>query len=101
MTAIEKYLGEYLDYLEIEKNRSPRTRENYERYLKTFFTLANVRDLKDISENQVRDFRIKLARQELKKSTQSYYVIAIRNFLKYLIKKDRVRLRLILRAISD
>lgn len=86
MSDIERHLSEYLDYLEIEKNRSPKTRENYERYLKLFFGEVNIKSLKDITEERVRSFRVVLARKDIKKNTQSYYVIAIRNFLKYLIK---------------
>ena len=91
---IQKLLKEYLDYLEIEKNRSPKTRENYERYLKSFFKHAYVKSVKDVSLEKIRNFRISLARLKtaenkgLKKITQNYYVIAIRNFLKYLIKRD-------------
>ena len=81
-------LKNYLDYLEIEKNRALKTRENYEHYLKTFFNQAEISSAKDISENAVRDFRLFLARRDIKKITQSYYVIALRNFLKYLIKHD-------------
>lgn len=94
MSAAEKLLKEYLDYLEIEKNRSVRTREAYERYLKTFFRSARIKDIKDITPESVRSFRLELARMKtgngagIKKSTQSYYAIAIRNFLKYLVKKD-------------
>jgi len=94
MPSAQELLTEYLDYLEIEKNRSIRTRENYERYLKTFFTYAKIRDLDNITEETIRSFRLYLGRtkgsggEALKKSTQSYYAIAIRNFLKYLIKKD-------------
>lgn len=90
----EKLLKDYLDYLEIEKNRSLRTRENYERYLRSFFKLAGIKDIRDITEEAIRNFRLKLARQKgsagenLKKNTQSYYAIAVRNFLKFLIKKD-------------
>jgi len=87
-TKIEKYLEEYLDYLEIEKNRSPKTRGNYEHYLREFLKASEAKDPKDITEDAVRQFRIQLARKELKKVTQSYFVIAIRNFLKYLIKRD-------------
>ena len=86
MTEAEKFLKNYLDYLEVEKNRSQKTRENYERYLKTFFKQSRIRTLSQITDDSVRDFRLALARQGLKKNTQSYYVIAIRNFLKYLIK---------------
>ena len=88
MADIEKLLKDYLDYLEIEKNRAPKTRENYEHYLRSFFKSAKIADLKDLNEAAIRDFRIGLARSGLKKVTQNYYVIAIRNFLKYLIKND-------------
>lgn len=91
---IQKLLKEYLDYLEIEKNRSPKTRENYERYLNYFVKKMEIKTIQDITSGSVKNFRIQLARaanekgESLKKSTQSYYVIAIRNFLKYLIKQD-------------
>jgi site-specific recombinase XerD len=101
MTEAEKFLKEYLDYLEIEKNRSPKTRVSYERYLKEFFAAAKVRTVRDITETRIREFRVALARRTtrlrqgsggqgrtLKKTTQSYYVIALRNFLKYLVKRD-------------
>src|SRR5580692_5723156 len=87
-TEIEKLLREYLNYLEIEKNRSPKTRENYEHYLKEFLTFSKVRTAKDITDETVREFRLALARRTMKRITQSYYVIAIRNFLKYLAKRD-------------
>lgn len=94
MSQTDKLLKDYLDYLEIEKNRSLRTRANYERYLKRFFESQKIKDIKDITAESIRNFRIKLARIKvgvgayLKKNTQSYYAIAIRNFLKYLIRKD-------------
>ncbi|MDO8601930.1 MAG: tyrosine-type recombinase/integrase [bacterium] len=102
-TDIEKLLKDYLDYLEIEKNRSPKTRENYEHYLKHFFKLAHIKSHKDITAEKIRDFRIQLARPQrqegvrdggqarkepLKKITQNYYIIALRTFLKFLIKRD-------------
>lgn len=88
MDSIQKFLQEYLDYLEIEKNRSIKTRENYERYLKAFFDFGKIKNEKEITSEIVREFRLYLARQGIKKNTQSYYIIALRNFLKYLIKRD-------------
>lgn len=97
MTELEKYLEDYLNYLEVERGRSIKTRENYGRYLKAFFAWGKIRSLKDINLDLVRNFRMHLARlirgQDkaevgLKKNTQAYYIIAIRNFLKYLIKRD-------------
>ncbi len=97
--SVAKYLRDYLDYLTIEKNRSQKTVENYERYLRTFFKDAGVGNISDISESSIRSFRASLARKGIKKITQNYYVIAIRNFLKFLAKRgiksvspDRVEL---------
>jgi site-specific recombinase XerD len=95
MASIDALLTDYLNYLEIEKNRSPKTRENYERYLRKFVAMTGVKSPQDITDTVVRNFRIRLARPdtssgrtEIKKVTQSYYIIALRNFLKYLAKRD-------------
>jgi site-specific recombinase XerD len=88
MTKIETLLTDYLNYLEIEKNRSPKTRENYEHYLRVFLRDTGAKKPDDITDTLVRNFRIALARKNLKKQTQAYYVIALRNFLKYLAKRD-------------
>lgn len=85
-------LKEYLDCLEIEKGRLPRTRVSYEHYLRHFFAQTKIREVDDITLEAIRDFRLALARTERKKVTQNYYVIAIRNFLKYLNKKDLLTL---------
>lgn len=93
-TEIKKYIKAYLEYLEIEKNRSIKTIENYGRYLRVFINKTNIKSIKDINRDTIKKFRIKLARTPngkngtLSKKTQSYYIIALRNFLKYLIKQD-------------
>lgn len=89
MADIKQLLKDYLDYLEIEKNRSVLTRENYERYLGTFFRESGIATVGQITLEKIKNFRLALARKKnLKKITQAYYIIALRNFLKYLIKKD-------------
>jgi len=94
MTELESYIKEYLGYLEVEKNRSPKTVENYRRYLEAFAKTIAAKSIKDVNPENVRRFRLTLSRKPgeesefLKKTTQSYYVIAIRNFLKYLIKNN-------------
>lgn len=87
-TEIERLLQDYLNYLEIEKNRSPRTSENYEHYLAEFLKFAQISSPAEITDSVVREFRIALARREIKRVTQGYYAIALRNFLKYLAKRD-------------
>lgn len=87
-SEIQKLFHDYLNYLEIEKGRSSKTSENYKHYLEKFFGFSEVHSPADITEDVVTEFRKSLARSEIKKITQSYYVIAIRNFLKYLAKRD-------------
>ncbi len=87
MAEIDTLFREYLDYLEIEKNRSLKTRENYSRYLDVFLKETGVRTPSDITDGAVRQFRITLARKGIKKITQNYYIIALRNFLKYMVKR--------------
>ncbi len=97
---IETTLKEYLDYLEIEKNRSPRTRASYGRCLKKFIESEEIGSISGIPEERIREFRVKMSRSGgLKKSTQAYFIVAIRNFLKFLVKRgfnsvppDRVEL---------
>jgi len=88
---------QFLEYVEIEKGRSLNTVRNYDHYLSRFFEHTKVKDPKDITENVVREFRLWLNRQEgtlregkkdtLKKKTQNYYLIALRSFLKFLMKR--------------
>lgn len=95
---IKALLKDYLDYLEIEKNRSVKTRVNYERYLKRFLGFAKISKPEQISQDLVRQYRLWLNRQPvrqaqgkpagLKKSTQNYHLIALRNLLKYSAKRD-------------
>jgi site-specific recombinase XerD len=87
-TEIGRLLQDYLNYLEIEKNRSPRTSENYRHYLLEFLKFTKIARPAEITDSVVRDFRVALARREIKRVTQGYYAIALRNFLKYLAKRD-------------
>ena len=81
-------LKDYLDYLEIEKNRSIKTRVNYERYLKRFLEFSKISKPEQISQDLTRQYRLWLNRAGIKKNTQNYHLIALRNFLKYLAKRD-------------
>ncbi|PIR84204.1 hypothetical protein COU18_00415 [Candidatus Kaiserbacteria bacterium CG10_big_fil_rev_8_21_14_0_10_51_14] len=84
---------QFLEYLEIEKGRSVKTVENYDRYLMRFLEYAKVTSAKQITEKMVREFRITLNRSSgvagtMKKNTQNYHLIALRAFLKFLRKRD-------------
>ena len=60
---LEELKRQFLEYLEIERGRSVKTVENYDRYLNRFFTFAKVKLPKDITEEQVREFRPYLYRE--------------------------------------
>jgi len=91
-SPIQNMKQEFLEYVEIEKGRSVKTVENYDRYLTRFFEHAEIKNPKDISEAKIREFRLWLNRQPgvketMKRRTQNYYLIALRSFLKYLAKR--------------
>ncbi|OHB25254.1 MAG: hypothetical protein A2542_03230, partial [Parcubacteria group bacterium RIFOXYD2_FULL_52_8] len=78
----------FLEYVEIEKGRSLKTVENYDRYLKSFFAFGKIMKPGDITDEAVRQFRLFINRKGLKKNTQNYHLIALRTFLKYLLRHD-------------
>ncbi len=83
---------EFLEYLEIEKGRSIKTVENYDRYLARYLTFSKITSPSKITEQSVREFRIHLNRQAgtsgtMKHKTQNYYMISLRAFLKFLRKR--------------
>ena len=91
---IKSLKNDFLEYLEIEKNRSAKTAENYNRYISRFIRYAKISGPDDISEEIIRKYRLYLNRltddkgKGLKKITQNYHVIALRAFLKYLAKRN-------------
>jgi len=94
MPDIKQLLREYLDSLEIEKGRSRLTARNYKFWLGRFIAFSKINDPKDITMDTVRRYRLYLNRLNSKKNyilsrrTQQYHLIALRNFLKYLAKRD-------------
>lgn len=98
MRDLPSLIDEFLEYLEIEKNCSKLTIRDYRHYLKSFnnwfsSTLPD-KTIKDLDLATVRKYRVYLSNREdakgmtLKRITQNYYVIALRSFLRYLIKND-------------
>ena len=85
---------EFLEYMEIEQNRSQKTIANYDHYLTRLIDFAGDIEIKDIDAELIRKWRLWLNRlgtntsDELSKTTQNYHLIALRSFLKYCAKRD-------------
>ncbi|MBB1549322.1 tyrosine-type recombinase/integrase [Candidatus Saccharibacteria bacterium] len=98
---ISDLISDFLESLEIEKGRSTKTTENYGLYLARFLDLitqdfpegATIKPA-DLTPEILRKFRLRLNRfddnqnhERLSALTQSYHLIALRGFLKYLAKR--------------
>lgn len=83
-SEIDVWRRQFLEHLEIEKGRSLKTVENYDRYLTDFFTFSKINTVKQIDDDRIREWRLALNRRGLKKNTQNYHLIALRTFLKHL-----------------
>ena len=97
---IPQHLTDFLDYLEIEKGLAAKSQENYARFLNKFFKWLDSNNLGNLKPGQlspahIAKYRIFLARhtnpqtkKTLKKSTQNYYLIALRSLLEFFIEKN-------------
>ena len=95
-----KYLVDFLDYSEIEKGLSSKTQENYTRFLRKFFTWLKETKLEGLkpgalTPEHIWQYKVYLSRhmnprtkKTLKKTTQNYYLIALRSLLEFFVEKD-------------
>ena len=97
-SEIERLKREFLEYMEIERGSSLKTVGNYDRYLAKFIAFGKLTTARDITDDAIREFRLHLNRSPgvkvrgqaaatMKKNTQNYHLIALRRFLKYLMKR--------------
>ena len=97
---IPQHLNDFLDWLDIEKGLAPKSQENYERFIKRFFLWLKANNLENLKPHQLTpehiwQYRVFLSRKypsktkkPLKRSTQNYYLIALRALLSYFSAKD-------------
>jgi len=96
---IIKHISDFLDYIEVEKGLSPISAKNYHNFLKVFITWLKDHHLNkirphELTNKHIWDFRLYLSRKKdkqghyLKKTTQSYYLRALRQLLNYFTDKD-------------
>lgn len=86
---------DFLEYMEIDQNRSQKTIANYDFYLTRLidFTDGNIK-VSEIDEELVRKWRVWLKRlgtnvsDELATKTMNYHLIALRMFLRFCVKRN-------------
>lgn len=90
----------FLEYCELDKNLSLKTVRMYGYYLEFFqnwlFTSKSVTDfpVEKINDDDIRNFRLYISHEYknafkgvLKRQTQNYFLVALRSFLRYLVKQ--------------
>lgn len=96
-SVLDRAITDFLEYLELEKQRSPQTIKNYDFYLHRFTNFAQengVKHPKDINQDLIRKYRLWLNRRTnrqgegLKGNTTNYHLVSLRSWLKYLAKRD-------------
>jgi len=95
--SLKKLIHRYLSWIEIEKNYSKFTLVKYDHYLTTFqewfFKHYKQEYIQRLTPDIIRSYRLFLSRHEdkfgrvMSVTTQSYYIIGLRSFLKYLVRK--------------
>ena len=93
--TLDLLIAEFLEYLEIQKGCSPLSIQRYQHYLRRFHNWlsenSSVQKPEDISLELVRRYRLYLAHFHardglpLVRVTQSYHIVALRAFLRYLL----------------
>jgi len=91
-------LLDFIEHIEVEGGRSAKTAENYRLYIERFIEFTEDTTVEKITTEMIRKYRLWLNRyknyneDDLATITQSYHLIALRGFLKYLSERDIVSL---------
>ena len=91
---VQKLKTDFLEYLEVEQNRSQKTIRNYDHYLTRLIDFGGDINIDDITPELVRKWRLWLNRlgtntsDEIQKNTLNYHLTALRSFLKFCAKRD-------------
>ncbi len=94
ITPLQHWITRFLEHLEIGKNKSRKTIENYHHYLQRFASYYAKGDPSALTLDDVHGYQMFLNRYVNERSnglgvkTQNYHLIALRAFLKYLVRQD-------------
>jgi len=99
-SPIISHINDFLEYLDIERGLSNKSQETYSRFLTKFSSWLSANNLEnllphELAEDHIRKYRVFLSqsfnkntKEPLKRSTQNYYLIALRNLLNYFTDRD-------------
>ena len=93
LMSYDAAVSQFMEYLELEQNRSAKTIENYGHYLTRLSDFAGDIKLTDIDVELIRKWRLWLNRlgtntsEELSQTTQNYHLIALRSFLRFCARR--------------
>jgi len=100
---MDKLIKNYLRQLKTKKKRSDRTIRNYSLYLRRFAEWCKIKkipaenlvlaDLKKY-QKELNERRDELRKKFLKGSTKNYHIIALREFIKFLIKRNIISIKI-------
>lgn len=97
---IIEYVNDFLEYLDIEKGLSNKSQETYGRFLKKFSDWLKSQNLEkllphELTEEHIWKYRVflsqsfsKSTKEPIKRSTQNYYLISLRNLLNYFTSRN-------------
>lgn len=97
MNKLDQQITEYISELEERKKRSLRTVRNYDFYLRRFsiwLSKQNISSIQKVTEETIEKYRDWLKKYQdpvrktlLKQTTINYHLIALRNFLEFLMRR--------------
>lgn len=94
ITELQRLITRFLENLEVGRNKAFKTVENYHHYLQRFADFIGDKKPGELSLDDVHKYQMFLNRYKdererpLSVKTQNYHIIALRAFLKYLIRQD-------------
>lgn len=94
ITELQSLITRFLQNLEVGRGKSVKTVENYHHYLQRFHDFIEGKSPSHLSLDDIHNYQMYLNRykdkhdKKLSSKTQNYHLIALRAFLKYLVKQD-------------
>lgn len=94
VSELQRLITRFLEHLEVAQNKSVKTIENYHHYLQRFADFTEEKDPSKLNLDDLHKYQLFLNRyvddreRSLSPKTQNYHLIALRAFLKYLVKND-------------